>query len=38
MMFHPAFLEALQFFWMLRPGSYPANDNGLGDLVVKVSK
>jgi hypothetical protein len=30
MMFHPVFLPALSFFWLLRPGCYPANDNGTG--------
>lgn len=32
MIFHPAFLPALSFFWLLRPGDYPANDNALGDM------
>ena len=32
MIFHPAFLTALSFFWLMRPGAYPANDNGLGDM------
>ena len=32
MIFHPAFLEALSFFWLMRPGVYPVNDNRLGDL------
>ena len=36
MIFHPAFLSALSFFWLLRPGAYPANDNGLGDMVAQA--
>ena len=32
MIFHPAYLQYLQFFWLLRPGAYPVNDNHFGNV------